>query len=118
MHDRFLVGIIDGGRDLDAADTVDLDGAFVAGLAAGRGIEHGAVEDDAAAVGDASDACLAGARVGIGAIELLGHWDRASSHSANTVGISARGTASQGGTGSPFEAMNAGLNSFDWYRVP
>src|SRR5688572_24467768 len=73
MHNGRLVGIIDGGGDGTGGAAFDLERSLVAGLAARRGIEHGPVERDAAALVDAEHARRAVAQVGVGPIELLGH---------------------------------------------
>jgi hypothetical protein len=73
VHDGGLVGIVDGGGDGAHAPALDLERALVARLPAGGGIEHGAVEHDAAALVDREHACGAVAQVGIGPVELLGH---------------------------------------------
>ena len=52
VHDGGLVRVVDGGGDGAGAAALDLERALVAGLAAGRRIEHGAVEHDAAALVD------------------------------------------------------------------
>ena len=73
VHDAGLVGVVDGGGDRAAAAALQLDQPLVAGLPAGGRVEHGAVEDDAAALVDAEHARAAVALVGIGPVELLGH---------------------------------------------
>ena len=88
VHDGGLVGVVDGGGDRAAAAAVDLERALVAGLPAGGGIEHGAVEHDAAALVDGQHARGAVAQVGIGPVELLGHFGspRASGPRPSTTG--------------------------------
>ena len=54
VHDGGLVGVVDRGGDGAACSALDLEHARVAGLAAGGGVEHGAVEHDAAALVTAS----------------------------------------------------------------
>ena len=105
-----------------SAAALDLEHALVAGLAAGGGIEHRAVEHDAAALVDGQHARRAVAQVGVGAVELLGH-ARSSSlrpgrSDAYILGdehrAAARSATSHRARGRFFDFRNAGLNSLDW----
>ena len=77
--------------------------AAVAGLAAAGGIEHRAVEDDAAAFVHGGYRRLTFPEIRICAEQLLGRHP---------------GHSSQDGTGKFFSRRKAGLKSFDWYFMP
>src|SRR5262249_46743581 len=72
MYD-FLALVIDGGGDRQGTDAGNLQGAGVAGLAAGGSVKNRAVENDAAAVVDGNDTGRAVAELGIGAKQLFRH---------------------------------------------
>src|SRR5215813_6461529 len=85
VHDGGLVGVVDGGGNGTAISAYDLEHTPVARLPAGRRVEDGAVEHDAAARVDGEHARLTVAKVGVGAIELFGHDGR--SWVGGTVGL-------------------------------
>ena len=68
-----LSAIVDRGGNGAAAAALGLQHALVTRLPARRRVEHGAVQDDAAALVHGEHLRGAVAQVGIGAVELLGH---------------------------------------------
>ena len=76
MDDLALVVAIDGGGDGDRRGVGAEQAAAVARLAAAGGVEHGAVEDDAAPVVDAEHRRLGLGQIGVVAEEQFGRHDR------------------------------------------
>ena len=125
MHHLALVLAVDRGGDGDiAARPAKPPG--VAGLAAAGGVEHRAVEHDAAAVVDGKDGGLGFGKVGVAAEEEFGgHGDWSGDEATQTSRLpreAASGerhcdvvfASSHAGTGRPRSRRKSGLKSFDW----
>ncbi len=106
-----LVGI-DRGGDGDGHAGRGPQPAGVAGLAARGGVEHRAVEHDAAFVREGDDARLAGLQITVVAEQAVGGHRASTLHERRfDLGLAA---SSHSGTGSFFARRNSGLNSLDW----
>ena len=109
MHHRAVLAV-DRRGDCDFAAVAGPNPASVARLAAAGRVEHGALQPDAAVLRNADDAGPALARIGVLAKDLrLAH--EPAFWLTNSPARFLSPASSQAGTGSPFAARNAGLNS-------